>query len=107
MTAVLSPGTPVIYTGRIRSEYAESYRIDDLCDCPNCPDGENVRYRLVGAHVLWSMHDRRYVETSGSSLVHVDPTHVVPSPESPQPWQVNWRLLCEMGVSAPDWMRSS
>ena len=102
--AVLPPGTHVIYTGRIRSEYAESYRIDGPCDCRNCPDTEAPRYRLAGAHAAWDPHDRRYVETSGPGLAHVDATHVVPSPEGPRPWQVNWQILHEMGVQTPDWM---
>lgn len=108
---VLPPGTHVIYTGHIRSEYAESYSVEAVCDCPQCAtpgDGE-VRYQLHGEHALWDPNGGPegrggYERAGGPGLVHVAACHVVPSSEGPQPWQVNWQILNEMGVPAPDWM---
>lgn len=103
--AELPPGTPVIYAGRIDSEYAESYTVEAVCACPQCAAPEydgGLRYRLRGAHVQWDRHEQRYEPVHGADLTHVQAEHVVPSPEGPHAWQVNMQILGELGIRPPD-----
>lgn len=107
MTApALTMGTYVIYFGTVRDEYAESYSVQGVCDCPLCatPDNGQIRYRLRGEHVRWDHHSGTYERVGGPDLIHVDAAHIAPSPEGPEPWQVNQMILRELGVSTPDWM---
>lgn len=101
----LPSGTHVIYFGRIRDEYAESYTVEGPCDCPQCPgDPEQLHYRLCGEHVRWDRDSGSYERVDAPGLIHVDASHVVPSPEGPQPWQANQQILRELGVRDPAWM---
>jgi hypothetical protein len=102
---VLPPGTHVIYFGRVRDEYAESYMVEGPCDCPQCPrDPGQPRYRLRGEHVRYDRDSGSYERVGGADLIHVDASHVVPSPEGAQPWQINQQILRELGVPATEWM---
>lgn len=95
-------GVFVIYFGSVRDEYAESYSVQSVCDCPQCasPDGGGVRYRLRGEHVRYDRDSGTYERVGGRDLVHVSASSFVPSPEGPQPWQVNQQILRELGVDA-------
>jgi hypothetical protein len=107
MTA-LPPGTHVIYFGNIRDEYAESYSVEGPCDCPQCADPKQspaVRYRLHGEHVRYAPDSGEYERVGGPTLIHVDAAHVAPSPEGPQPWQINQQILRELQAPEPDWMQ--
>lgn len=100
---VLAPGAHVIYFGRIRDEYAESYSVEGPCDCPQCPrNPEQPRYRLRGEHVRYDRDSGSYVRVGGPGLIHVDASHVVSSPDGPQPWQINQQILWELGVADPE-----
>jgi hypothetical protein len=105
-TTVLPSGTSVIYFGTIRSEYAESYSVEGVCDCPECAasNGSEIRYRLRGEHVRYDPHSRTYERVGGRDLAHVRAASIVSSPEGPQPWQVNQQILGDLGAPAPDWM---
>lgn len=108
MTASVLPlGAYVIYFGSVRDEYAESYTVEGPCDCPLCTDEgalSQARYRLRGEHVRYARTSGSYERVGGPSLMHVDASHVVLSPEGPQPWQINQQILWELGVPAPVWM---
>lgn len=99
-------GAHLIYFGTVRAEFAESYSVQSVCDCPECTSTEqpHVRYRLHGEHVRWTPDTASYERVGGLDLIHVDASHVVPSPEGPQPWQVNQQILRELGIPSPDWM---
>ncbi|MEU5596830.1 hypothetical protein [Streptomyces sp. NPDC020298] len=103
-TAPLPPGTHLIYFGNVRSEFAESYSVQGVCDCAQCTSKmqDRVRYRLRGEHVRWAPSSGSYERVGGTDLVHVDASHVVPSPEGPEPWQINMEILREMGIPMPD-----
>lgn len=105
-TDALPLGTHVIYFGSIRSEYAESYSVQGVCDCPECTasDGSEIRYRLRGEHVMYDWHSGTYERVGGQDLGHVRAAHIVPAPEGPQPWQINQQILDELGAPVPDWM---
>lgn len=102
-TTALPPDTYVIYFGSVRDEYAESYSVQGVCDCQLCatPDDGQVRYRLRGEHVRWDHHSGTYERVGGPDLIHVDAAHVVPSPDGPQPWQINQQILSELGIHYP------
>lgn len=104
MTAtVLPPDTFVIYFGSVRDEYAESYSVQGVCDCQQCatPDNGQIRYQLGSEHVRWDHHSGTYERVGGPDLIHVDAAHVVPSPDGPQPWQINQQTLSELGIYYP------
>lgn len=102
----LPPGTHVIYHGSIRDEYAESYSVEGPCGCGQCTDPEHaIRYRLRGEHVRYARDRREYERVGGPTLLHVDPAHIAPSPEGPQPWQINQQILRELGLPEPGWMQ--
>jgi hypothetical protein len=104
----LPPGTHVIYFGTIRDEYAESYSVEGTCDCGQCTEPEErstIRYRLHGEHIRYSPDSREYEHVGGQTLIHVDATHIAPSPEGPQPWQINQQILRELGTPEPNWMQ--
>ena len=106
--ATLPTGTHVIYFGTIRDEYAESYSVEGPCECPQCADpkqGPTIRYRLHGEHVRYSRDSGEYERMGGQTLIHVDAAHVTPSPEGPQPWQINQQILRELRVPEPSWMQ--
>lgn len=99
MTATLTLGTHVIYFGSIRDEFAESYSIQGPCDCRPCAtDGSEIRYRLRGEHVRWDPHTGTYERVGGPDLSHVDAAHILPSPDGPQPWQINQQTLSQQGI---------
>ena len=97
----LPQGTHVIYFGSICDESAESYSIESLCDCDRCATPATDaphRYRLRGEHVRWDQHSRTYKRVGGMGLAHVSADHIMPSPDGPQPWQINQETLSEHGI---------
>lgn len=98
MPSTLPEGTHVIYHGSIRSEFAESYSVQGVCDCPQCPDPDHIRYRLQAEHIGYDRHDGRWVRVGGPDLAHVDAGHIVPSADGPHPWQINQQTLSELGI---------
>jgi hypothetical protein len=79
--------------------------VEGPCDCPQCPgDPGPVRYRLRAEHVRYDRDSGSYERVGGPGLIHVDASHVAPSPEGPQPWQINQQILRELKVPTPDWM---
>lgn len=103
MTATLPVGTHVIYFGSIRDEFAESYSVQGPCDCPQCTSDSDgsAHYRLRGEHVRWDPHAGAYERVGGTDLAHVDTAHILPSPDGPQPWQINQQTLSELGIHYP------
>src|SRR5258706_234084 len=100
----LPPGTHVIYFGSVRDEFAESYSVQGVCDCSECTSDERfrARYRLHGEQARYEPDSGTYECVGGPDLVHVDASHVVPSPEGPRPWQINQQILSELGIHITD-----